>query len=203
MNGGDYGAAMTARILMVCTANVCRSPMAEVLLRRHLSDAGIDAVVSSAGTRNVGLPVDPKATAVLAEMGHDLTTHRPRPISREILTNDGAGLIITMTREHLRDVVALDRSTWKRTFTLRELVHRVSTLSTTPDSPTTALQATSEGLAAWAGFVATGRKAADMLTDDPSDDISDPYTGSSADVLACARDIDMLTGLVARNLSFL
>ena len=43
-------------VLLLCTANQCRSPMAEVLLRHHLAAAGIEATVSSAGLYEGGAP---------------------------------------------------------------------------------------------------------------------------------------------------
>jgi protein-tyrosine phosphatase len=70
------------RIGLVCLGNICRSPMAEVILRKELDRAGLsDRVeVDSAGTGDwhVGSPMDPRARAELSRRGYDGTGHRAR-----------------------------------------------------------------------------------------------------------------------------
>lgn len=173
---------------MVCTANICRSPMAAAILQHHLDAAGIDAVVSSAGTLGPnGLSVDPEAVAALERWGIDLRAHEPRLFTPEIGTNDGADLIVTMERQHLRHVVALDRRTWVRTYTLKELMRRIANAGPmlTPN------------LAAWTSALGTGRRAADMMDDSPLDDIADPYGQGRAAVKETADELYLfLQGLV-------
>ena len=89
------------RILVVCTANQCRSPMAEGLLRARLSAAGRDAdvAVASAGTwAAAGRPATDHALATLSERGIDLAEHR----SREVTSMDvaAADLVLVMTDSH-------------------------------------------------------------------------------------------------------
>src|SRR5690606_2490155 len=63
------GVSTPFRILVVCTGNICRSPMAEIVLRDRLDAAGLaDVVVDSAAVTSgeVGSPVDHRATAVLS-----------------------------------------------------------------------------------------------------------------------------------------
>lgn len=174
---------------MVCTANVCRSPMAAAILQHHLDEAGIDAVVTSAGTMGPnGLPVDPEAVAAVARWGIDLSAHQPRVFSKEIGAEDGADLIITMERQHLRHVVAADRRTWVRTYTLKELTRRIADAGP---------MATQDGLASWTSALGTGRRAADMMRDSPLDDIADPYGLGRAAVTRTADELAMfLSGLV-------
>ena len=50
-------------------------------------------------------------------------------LTKEILATDGADLVLTMTREHLRHVVAMDPSAWPRTFTLKEFVRRAQSVA--------------------------------------------------------------------------
>jgi len=92
------------RIVFVCTGNVCRSPMAEYLLRHHLrGDAAFQ--VDSAGLFAIsGLPASPAAVAVLREQGINLAPHRSRPLSKEMV--DGADWIVVMTAGHANEVVA-------------------------------------------------------------------------------------------------
>jgi len=64
---------------VVCTGNICRSPVGEVVLRAKLADAGIDdVVVTSSGTSgwHIGDPMDSRAAAALARRGYDGSAHR-------------------------------------------------------------------------------------------------------------------------------
>ena len=70
------------RVCLVCLGNICRSPMAETVLRAELAAAGLDGavVVDSAGTGDwhVGDRMDPGARAALARRGYDGSAHRAR-----------------------------------------------------------------------------------------------------------------------------
>src|SRR5437879_8944326 len=86
----------TKRILLVCTGNICRSPLAAALLERALVERGIEGLaVASAGTGAWdGAPVSEGAYLVGLERGLDLSGHRARLLTRELV--DGADLILTM-----------------------------------------------------------------------------------------------------------
>jgi protein-tyrosine phosphatase len=62
------------RVTVVCTGNICRSPMGEFILRQRFEEAGLgdEVVVDSAGTHSweVGNPADPRTLSVLARNGH-------------------------------------------------------------------------------------------------------------------------------------
>ena len=93
-------------ILMVCTGNICRSPMAEGLLRQQLSQQSGHprARVHSAGTHGLdGEPAAPYAIQAAAEMGADITAHRARSLDREMVL--GADLILVMEPFH-REIIA-------------------------------------------------------------------------------------------------
>ena len=70
------------RVCLVCLGNICRSPMAEVVLRAELDRAGLSArvEVDSAGTGDwhLGEPMDAGASAELARRGYDGTGHQAR-----------------------------------------------------------------------------------------------------------------------------
>lgn len=179
---------MPARVLVVCTANVCRSPMAEGLLRHHLDRAGADAVITSAGTHGGRLPVDPDAVAALDALGVDLRSHASRAVTRQVLDTDGADLIITMTREHLRTIATMGRTLFHRTFTLPELVRRASEAPT--DLP--------HDLTGWIETVGDGRRPSQLLGNDPADDVSDPYGTGAAEVRRTAVELDRLVGALVK-----
>src|SRR6058998_2940841 len=90
----------TTKILLVCTGNICRSPLAAALLQRALTERGVEGMdVSSAGTGAWdGAPVSEGAYLVGLERGLDLSGHRARLLTRELV--DGADLILTMARHH-------------------------------------------------------------------------------------------------------
>src|SRR5712664_4210391 len=91
---------MIQNILLVCTGNICRSPLAEALLRRTLEQRGVDGVsVTSAGTGAWdGAPASEGAYLVGLERGLDLSGHRARLLTRELV--EQADLILTMARHH-------------------------------------------------------------------------------------------------------
>ena len=87
-------------VLLVCTGNTCRSPMAEEILRGALERRGAaEIVVSSAGTGAWdGAPVSEGAYLVGLEHGLDLSAHRARLLTRDLV--EGANLLLTMARHH-------------------------------------------------------------------------------------------------------
>jgi len=70
-------------ILFVCLGNICRSPMAEGLLRARAGAGGLDLVVDSAGTGdwNLGKAPDPRAQAVARRHGVDISMLRARQVA--------------------------------------------------------------------------------------------------------------------------
>ena len=74
------------RVLVLCTGNICRSPMAEAQLREHLLTRFDDAVVESAGIGAlVGHPADPMAVTLMAERGIDISDHRGRQLTAGLI----------------------------------------------------------------------------------------------------------------------
>ena len=75
------------RICLVCLGNICRSPMAEVILREELERAGLAgrAEVESAGTGDwhLGEPMDRRARAELSARGYDGSRHRARQFGED------------------------------------------------------------------------------------------------------------------------
>ncbi|MBF4768853.1 hypothetical protein ISU10_13890 [Nocardioides agariphilus] len=109
----------TYDVLVVCEGNLCRSPLAERLLRLRLADAP-DVHVSSAGTNaSVGNPMDPMAAAELTRLGGDPGDFAARQLTAELAR--AADLVLTATRAQRSLVVGMAPAALKRTFTLLEM----------------------------------------------------------------------------------
>jgi protein-tyrosine phosphatase len=97
------------RICCVCLGNICRSPMAEVVLRAQLDKAGLadKVVVDSAGTGDwhIGDMMNGRARDQLARAGYDGEAHRARQIDAWWLPD--RDLILAMDAANLRDLRAL------------------------------------------------------------------------------------------------
>ena len=88
-------------VLMVCTGNICRSPMAEGLLQHYLpTDLKARVAVTSAGTSALhGHQAESNAIAAMAKIGIDIHHHRARQLTRSIARQ--ADLVLTMEAAHL------------------------------------------------------------------------------------------------------
>lgn len=94
-------------ILMVCTGNICRSPMAEGALRAAAVREGLALRLDSAGTHgyHVGEPPDPRARQVAREGGAPIDDLRARRVSQEDFRE--FDLILAADRGHLRELAQL------------------------------------------------------------------------------------------------
>jgi len=99
------------RVCLVCLGNICRSPMAETVLRAELAAAGLDGavVVDSAGTGDwhIGDAMDPGARSALASRGHDGSAHRARQFEPSWLSR--YDLILAMDTRNLVDLRRMAR----------------------------------------------------------------------------------------------
>ena len=150
-------------ILVLCTGNICRSPMAEAFLRQRLQCRGIDANVHSAGLLRSGAPASDHGIAVLRGLGLDIGGHRSTKLAPELLR--GADLVLGMAREHVRAAVVEEPQVWPRAFTLKELVRRGAEVG-----PRTLGQPLEE----WLDKCHAGRLTGDLLGESEGDDVAYP-----------------------------
>ncbi|GII83262.1 low molecular weight phosphatase family protein [Sphaerisporangium siamense] len=120
------------RLLFVCTANICRSPIAERYARAALG-AGSPVVVESAGVRAVpGRPMAPGAARVLEKMGADPSGFAARRLTSRML--EEADLVLTATTAHRGSVVQECPRISRRVFTITEFGALTGAVLTRPRS---------------------------------------------------------------------
>ncbi|UNK70109.1 low molecular weight phosphatase family protein [Microbacterium sp. H1-D42] len=170
--------AKPATILTVCTGNICRSPMGEVLLRASLRD--LDVRVHSGGTHALvdhGMTEQAQQLAVVngADAGES-AAHRARLLNEGLLAE--SDLVLTMAREHRSQVVQLAPAMLHRTFTVREFGRLAATLTDDDVRRGVASAGSDAGtrVQALARLVGGQRGMVPAAPDD--DDVIDPYRRS-------------------------
>lgn len=161
--------------MVVCTGNVCRSPLVEALLRQVLADLPIS--VTSAGTHAlVGEPMQEKNRKIAYHLGlSEVSLHRAKQVTvRELREAD---LILALDRDHRRHIVELLPRLSRRTFTLREFA-RLAGHVTSEDMATHPGQTAANLLRNAIEAVALRRGSLPLLDDPAEDDVVDPYRQS-------------------------
>lgn len=107
---------MFERILIVCTGNICRSPMAEYLLRPRLEalPGGQGRVWSAGVAALVGQPADETTLSLMRDRGIEIGAHRARQLHRQDLRQ--ADLVLVMEKQHRQAVADLDPPARGKTF---------------------------------------------------------------------------------------
>ena len=176
---------VSANILVVCTGNICRSPLAERLLSARLQAAGIgcDQVsVRSAGTRAlVGESMTERAAAELESVGGDPLGFVSQQLTAELVRS--ADLVVTATLDHRREVVTLYPEALRRSFALLEVARLLdgADISMFDGLPAERVR----GLGA---FVARQRQFP-VVTNPGEDDVVDPFSRSREAYVATTRQI--------------
>lgn len=172
-----------SKILFLCTANRCRSPLAAALLRRALARR-VDVEVDSAGVLDAGFRCPPLLEEAARSHGLDLGNHRARTVTSALVQQ--SDLVVGMAREHVRHAAVLVPESFSRSFTMRELVRRGMMVGNRRSE-----------LAAWVASVHAGRSPTNLLGVSSADDIVDPYNGTAADYARLVSQLDVLVATMA------
>lgn len=161
---------VTVRVLFVCTANRCRSPIAAALLADAAQRKRLNVVAHSAGLREGGFPAVPEAVEFGVRYGVDLSSH----ISEQLTATsvESAHLVLGMERVHARAAVLATATprTLGRTFTVREFLRRAKAYGP---------RSLSDPLDEWIAALQKGRSPRDLIGASTLDDIPDPMQGPS------------------------
>jgi len=106
-------------ILIVCTGNTCRSAMAKGITEKLVADMNLNNInIDSAGTGTMpGMPATDYAIAVAAHWDIDLTSHRSKPLTPELILK--ANLILAMASEHVETILHHDKTACSKTYLLK------------------------------------------------------------------------------------
>ncbi|WP_158583080.1 low molecular weight phosphatase family protein [Nesterenkonia natronophila] len=153
-------------VLVICTGNVCRSPLAERLLQDGFDQSAPGQfVVSSAGTSGlIGWDVEPKIVEIAARHGVSMSGFKAREVTAQLVRE--ADLILTMTRDHRSSIVQLVPAALRRTFTLREFERIL---------PQVPAETAAEPSQRWHSLVALAQRHRRRPENPSFDDIVDPY----------------------------
>lgn len=162
------------RLVTVCTANLCRSPLAEHALREAAAGRVAAEVLSTGVDVRAGRESPKDWCEVVGAYGFDLRNHRAR-----VVDLSDADLIIAMTAGHLRQLAVREPSLLGRLVTLGGAVARLETEDGLTPSPATSL----------AGRCGGEQRAMDLLRADDRLDVADPYRRPPAEQRRVALEI--------------
>ena len=180
------------RVLFVCTGNICRSPMAQTMLRHRLRERLGEAAqtfeVTSAGTGAlVGEPMEQFAVNALTDLGIASEDFAARDVDIDILR--ASDLVLTATRQHRSMVVTVEPSVVRRTFTIKEFARLATSLGDTPGVPLSGLV---DRVAGQRGFAPPATPA--------EDDVGDPYRQSARRFAEAAAELLPAVDVIAEQL---
>jgi protein-tyrosine-phosphatase len=173
----------TVNILVVCTANQCRSPLTAAAIARRARERGLPVVVASAGIQAIpGLPATPPTVEAARKLGIDLAHHTSTALDGDAVRR--ADLVLGLERRHVQEVVLQDPAAFPKSYTVRELVRRGSAVGARGDD---------QPLEQWLATVHRDRRPTDLLGVSADDDVTDPTGSNATDHRTTAEEIDRLS----------
>ena len=170
----------TLNILVVCTGNICRSPLAEKLLQARLTAAGISAIVTSAGTRAMmDHPMTDEAAFLATQYGAEPTLHAAQQLTADRIA--AADLVLTASREHRGEVVSRYPRANRYAYTLNQFARLVEANPEAVELSAAELGETNHTISTYLAEISATKGLALPPLDASDDDIEDPYR-RSADV---------------------
>lgn len=183
-------------ILVVCTGNICRSPLAEQVLRSKLAAAGIEARVGSAGTRAlVGHDMAPQSAVQAQRLGVVPAVHAARLLTRNLI--EEADLVLTATREHRSASVALLPRANRYAYTLTQFA-RLTTAQPRFEPWAAHGGNDHDRLTSALAEVHASRGFHPSPIDLSVDDIADPYRQSDAIYERVGTEIEVAVAVITR-----
>ena len=137
--------------------------MAEALLRRRLDAGRVVARVGSAGFLESGVPAMEYAVATMADEGLDISSHRSRQVTPDLLAT--ADLVIAMTRQHVIELTVMSPDAWPRLFRATELVRLAEAAGPRPAEMV---------FGAWLDEIGAGRTRSGLMAAPGAEDVADP-----------------------------
>ena len=174
-SGGD--SSELKQISFVCTANICRSPAAEVIARDHFGETTMR--FRSAGFLENGRPFEPDMAKAVAKLGiHIPGNHRSSVIDSDFLSS--SALILTMEARHVQNIVIEDETAFDRVIPLKEAAELIE----------------QRGIRGLDGLLATMTDRDPMRYLDRRWDVEDPYKRARRHYKRSAAEILMLVDRV-------
>jgi protein-tyrosine-phosphatase len=167
-------------ILLVCTANICRSPMAGGLFVARTRGLPEPPRIRTSGTgAATGRPPTAHAVEAAADLGADIADHLSSPLGQAAADAD---LVLTMTASHREEVVLRSPDAAARTFTLKELAALLRDLPPPDGAPSRA---------AALARIEEAQRIRDKRQPAADLDVSDPIGLSLEAYRAAAWEIDL------------
>ena len=178
------------RIMTVCTWNICRSPMAAVVLRERLARAGLGAIVAVDSTgvsgEEAGNEIDPRARRLLASRGYAVPRHRARQVhAAELFERD---LVLAATSGHARQLRALVAAGGSDRAAARVQILLISAFDPAFADRVGRSSGGSSGRSSGDDQTPACTLRADLDLDDL--DLDDPWSGTARDFELCLNQIE-------------